>query len=163
MKVIIAIDQSANWRQVIKNVAERHWPKGTIFKILTTIDPFRWDHCNTPAWEKSIHEIREARSHAAQNILSEAKRILETSLPSTAVQTELDHGNAAEHILRTAKEWTADKIVAGARHHSPTGDFGAVPNSLMVDAPCSVELVTLDEAIADDIRKNLEHKVGASK
>jgi nucleotide-binding universal stress UspA family protein len=163
MKVIIAIDQSAYWRQVIKSVAERHWPQGTTFRILTTISPFQWEHFTTPAWEKSMHDIRAARIHAAQEILAEAKQILEKKFPTANVVTELDHGNAGGHIIHTAEEWQADKIVAGARNHSPDGEFGVVPNTIMFHAPCSVELVKLPDATSDDIRKTLEHKAVLSR
>ena len=151
MKVIVGIDQSAYWRQVIQNVCDRHWPAATEFKILTVIQPFQWEHCHTPAWEHSAYEIRLARIGAARKLLSDAKALLESKVAGAKVEIELEHGNAGDHIAQSARAWPADKIIVGAHHHSPAGKLGSVPRTLMHNATCSLELVELERLAPESL------------
>lgn len=144
MKVLIAIDQSNNWQQVMKSVAERHWPAGTQFEILTVFHDFEWNNIHTKDWDESTKEISEARKLVAEEILSKAKSLLSSCLPKAHVEVRLENGDAVWHILHEARMWAADKVIAGADHHSPNGAFGRVPRELIANSPCPVELVMLD-------------------
>jgi nucleotide-binding universal stress UspA family protein len=158
MKVIIAIDQSGNWTQIIDSVLRRQWPKDTQFKILTVIAPFQWEQLDSPEWQKSAKRIYEARRLAAQSIITDARHVIQQGIPFAQVHVELKQGSPRDHIVRTAIEWMADKILLGAHGHSPNRLFGAVPRTVSAHAPCSVELVRLHKPVHETSDERSEHK-----
>ncbi len=153
MKVIIAIDQSAYWIQIIESVLKRPWPADTQFKVLTVIAPFQWEHFNTPEWEKSAKRIYEARKEAAHEMAMHARKMLQDNIPNAQVHVEIDHGSPRDQILRAAVGWMADKIVIGAHGDAANRLFGAVPQAMATHAPCSIELVRLTNPSCDDVRE----------
>ena len=162
MKVIVAIDQSEYWPQVIESVLRRKWPKDTQFKVLTVIAPFQWEHANPATWEKSAKEIYEARHQSAQKILTGARHMLEKGIPNAQVHVDLEQGSPRDRILRAAIEWMADKILLGAHGHSPNRLFGVVPSSVATHAPCSVELVRLHKPSPEICEEESGHKIKAT-
>lgn len=146
MKVLVAIDQSEFWPQIISSLAKRTWLPDTQFRILTVIEPllFRWDELSQPDWQLLADEVLEKRCGKAEKILAEARQRLQQEVTDCIVHTEIRHGQAREEVMSAAIDWMPDKVILGAHGRSPNRLFpGAVSHTVARQAPCSVELVRL--------------------
>jgi len=154
MKVIIAIDRSVNWKQLIEAATIRRWHRDTAFKILTVLEPLQWE---TPVIGTEIaHEVALRRQKLASQILLQARKIIQDKIPECTAHVELRQGSARIEIVNAASEWSADKILLGAHGHAPNRLFaGSVPQAVAQHALCSVELVRLREP-SDDAAKESE-------
>ncbi len=131
MRVLIAIDQTAYWKQVIDALTKREWPAETSFKILTVVEPMHWEDLDKAMWKNVVLEVSEKRRHAAEEILRQARAILSSEVSHGVVHTELRSGKAHDEILNAASVWMPDKIVLGAHMHSDNRLFpGSVRRSV---------------------------------
>lgn len=150
MRVIIAIDQSHYWKQVIEAVTKRPWPPDTEFKILTVAEPLAAQAQDVIAWQQVAQEVLGRREEYAKSILQQARQAIENQCAHASVHAEFRHGSPRVEILRAATEWMADKIVIGA--HGPAGNRffpGVIPHTVVRQAHCSVELVRLKTAVEE--------------
>jgi nucleotide-binding universal stress UspA family protein len=144
MKVIIAIDQTVNWKFLIETVIKRHWPKDTSFRVLTVVPPLEWKDMEDLGSGEILQEIIKLRKKTAENILHEAREQLIQNITDCSVHTELRKGSPRDEILQAAASWMADKIILGAHGHAQNRLLpGAVSRSVALNALCSVELVRL--------------------
>lgn len=159
MKVIIAIDQTDYWKQVIDGVIKRCWPDGTSFKIMTVIEPLQWQDHEVGNWQNAAQHALKQRQEQSDTILAEARELVVKVFPDCQVHTESREGSPRVEILRAATEWMADKIVLGAHGHSPNRFFpGAVPRTVCMRAVCSVELVRLTQLEAVEKQQKYQRK-----
>jgi len=150
MKVIVAIDQSDNWKQVIDAVTKRRWHQDTSFRILTVIEPLQWERACI-AESEIAHEVGLRRQKHASQILLEAKKIIENTVSGASVHVELRQGSPRNEIVMAATDWMADKILVGAHGHAPNRLFsGSVSHAVAQNAQCSVELIRLIDAPVKD-------------
>lgn len=148
MKVLVALDQSECSQLALDAIISRCWPERTSFKLVHVIDPF--DPIEPDAtiakelWSSMIDNERSQRRLRAENMLQTAvSRILRTHADSE-VTTDLSDGYMPDQsILEIASEWKADLVVLGS--HSRRGLnrllLGSVSQSVLLNAPCSVEIV----------------------
>jgi nucleotide-binding universal stress UspA family protein len=148
MRVLVAIDQTHFWKQVIDSVCARDFPANTEFKILTVLEfsPFHWDEQNSVEWKKVAQELMHHRRDEAHKIMVEARETLARATGNCTVHTELRQGSAREEIINSAIDWMPQKIFLGAHGHAPNRLLpGAVSSSVARRATCSVELIRLKE------------------
>jgi nucleotide-binding universal stress UspA family protein len=148
MKVMVAIDQSAFWPQVMDALLSRDWLPGTQFKILTVVEPlpFRWEDIADEEWKNRAHELAEKRRCAAEKVVLDARYKLQHQVSDCIVHTDVRQGRARDEIVNAALDWVPDKIILGAHGRSANRLFpGAVSHTVARHAPCSVELVRLKE------------------
>lgn len=145
MKILVAIDQSGTWPQIMHALSRRRYPRGTAFEIISVLEPFPF------AWTQDNDEgveLMQARKKAAEQILASARERLEEIFPQCNVQTVLPSGNAKEQIIQAIVDWKPNKLIIGTHGVSPNRLF---PNSLPRDvarlASCSVELIRLIEPL----------------
>jgi nucleotide-binding universal stress UspA family protein len=144
MKVIVAIDQTVYWKQVVQAVIERHWPHDTTFRVLTVMPALEWKDLDALESSEIFRELLKARQKTAEEILREARELLSKNIDDCSVHTELRQGSPRSEILDAAVEWMADKIMLGAHGHMPNRLFpGTVSRSVAQHAQCSVELIRL--------------------
>lgn len=81
----------------------------------------------------SPDEVRERARRVAVDIADEVDPDLQYVASGVV-------GNAAEEIVRYAREHDAEYIVVGGRKRSPVGKvlFGSVTQSVLLSAPCTV-------------------------
>lgn len=145
MKVIIAIDQSFSWKQIIEAVLKQHWPENTCFKVLTVIEPTQWEEFGAHKWEELLKDVAKRRHDFASEILAQARKLLEDGVADCTVHTELRQGKARREIVDAAIEWMADKVILGAHGRASNRLMlpGTVPSSVAQNAHCTVELIRL--------------------
>ncbi len=140
IKIIFAIDDSEYSARVLETVAKRMWPDGSVFKLLTVLEPT--DLSKNQSLESMENEIRQRRKTEAQRLLDEACKRLSTANYDT-IQIEIREGNPKQEIVNAAKEWSADKILVGAHGHDvcPTFSLGNTSRTVAQHAPCTVEII----------------------
>lgn len=105
-----------------------------------------------PHYAATIGEVQEAKQlqdTVFSRVMEEVRRIAEEY--GVEVTTEIRAGNAAQELLRAAREQEADLIVLGAKGHNVIRDFllGSTTDRVTHHAPCSVLVVRDRSASAD--------------
>ncbi len=128
-RVLLATDGSETSAAAARALAERPWPEGSEFKVLSVEEP----------WALKLSRVR--RDGQAQDAVGSAERVLASAgLKATGAVLS---GNAKEVILEEAKRWAADLIVVGS--HGRRGFrrllLGSVSEAVAMNAHCSVVVV----------------------
>ncbi|MCC7528415.1 MAG: universal stress protein [Candidatus Melainabacteria bacterium] len=146
MNILVAIDDSAFSDAAVESVAERTWPDGSKFKLLSVVEPFHpeyagWHTNYMPVAVEAQRELVEA----AKALVNERVKRLTAAFGRQSVLAEVREGYVTDTILEAAKEWPADLIVVGS--HGRTGItrllLGSVSEAVVSQAPCSVEIVKM--------------------
>ncbi|MDQ3859778.1 MAG: universal stress protein [Actinomycetota bacterium] len=131
-RVLVAYDGSEPARRALARVA-RFMPKASV-AIIAVAEPIYRD----PRYTGFADRNEEARQREA---LSEARETLaESAIDAT---TAAPVGQAADEIVRTARESEADLVVLGARGLNPVKRLvlGSVSTKVLHEAPCDVLVV----------------------
>lgn len=144
MKVLIAVDQTPYWQQIIDAVIKRHWPDGTSFKILSVVEPADWLDSDPVEWQLLAVEAYQKRHREAERILAIARALLVESPRNYDTHTEIEVGDPRKTILSVAAQWMPDKIVLGAHGHIPNRLVpGTCTRTVARHSPCTIELIRL--------------------
>ncbi|MBY0551104.1 MAG: universal stress protein [Candidatus Obscuribacterales bacterium] len=141
MKVLLAVDGSRYSELAVKSVLDRTWPPDTKFDILSVVEPIL--QLGDPAL--ALYEARaqdDLRDEAYILVASVANRITD-KFEDVTVSTTVRDGSAATVILQIIEEWNPDLIVMGSHGRQGFKKFllGSVSESIVKNAPCSVEIV----------------------
>lgn len=145
LRVLVALDGSANSSEVMTAVLARAWPKHTEFRIVTVIDPRMESHLG---WSDEFvrnwyveHDtgIREGVCRLVEHF---AKQVTTAGFKA---DIGIYEGDARHELIKAAKNWEADAIILGAQglHHGEHRAVGATANHIATHAPCTVEVVRL--------------------
>ncbi len=144
MKVLIAIDQTPYWQQILDAVSKRHWPGGTLFKILSVVEPADRPDSDPVEWQLLALEAYNRRHRETEQILATARALLVESLSDCSIHTEIETGDPRIIILNVAAQWMPDKIVLGAHGHIPNRLVpGTCTRTIARHSPCTIELIRL--------------------
>lgn len=143
MKVIIAVDESPYCKRVLETIAARKWPRDTAFRILSVVEPIKWDDVENESWKDVARQAFNRRKKIANRVCEEGKEIIESKHPDCTVHMDVREGNPRREIIEAATDWMADKILIGAHGHDLCERFlwGGVSRAVAVKSPCSVEIV----------------------
>ncbi len=134
MKVIIAVDQTDNWKQIIEATVKRSWPSDTIFRILTVVEP----------GADALDKTKTHQAHTADRVVHEARALMFEHLPGCTVYSEVRKGKAADELVTVAANWMVDKIILGTHGRKANRLIPAtVPQLVSQNSCCSVDLVKL--------------------
>ncbi len=138
MKVLFAVDDSKFSDNAIETVGSRPWPVNTEFRILSVLELNRneFDGTDTAVIEK------------LKNDVDKRAKVLETLHPTANIDVKVLQGRAKDAILAHAEEWGSDLIVVGSHGRKGLQKFllGSVAESILVQAPCAVEIVRIKGA-----------------
>lgn len=136
MKILLAIDSSAQSEAVIQEVALRLWPPDTVVIVLTVVDLFALTS-SVGYLEPFIANENEAARAMVETV---AKRF-ESKGIETIIQVV--EGSPAVSIVDQAKIWNADMVFVGSHGHGGLARLflGSVAKEVVRAAPCSVEIV----------------------
>jgi nucleotide-binding universal stress UspA family protein len=144
MKILLAIDDSVSSRAAADELARRPWPKGSSVVVLTayeiSLGPFA-EPWLLPYDEESILKAQRERSKALVEAV--AVKLRKSNKNQLRITTKLLQGPAERLILEESERSRIDLIVLGSHGHSGWERLilGSVANSVVLHAPCSVEVV----------------------
>ena len=140
MKILLAIDSSADSEAVIREAASRPWPSGSVFCVMTVVDMRTLEE--TPVLiEDAKHEAEKLVMSTAETLVTNAAGVLRQS--GHDVSSKILLGVPKTAIQDFAAKWEANLILIGARALSSVERLllGSVAQAVLRTAPCSVEVV----------------------
>lgn len=156
MKILLAVDGSPCSETAVDEVASRHWPSNSQFKIVSA---FQIPLSPTPeAWTiqpEYYDEMERAARKQAQKVVDVASAKLKEPLGKSAnVTAEILRGSPQAAILEEAERWKADLIVMGSHGYGTWHRLllGSVSQGVVSHAKCSVEVARHRDANGVDAR-----------
>jgi len=143
MKVVIAIDDSKYSKAVLETVTNRDWCSDANFLVLNVLAATSPEHLEDMGLGLDKELKAKLRSKQLQ-LLEESVSYLKEHLGADAkVHMASAEGHAAESIIKVATDWEADMIILGSHGYTGFTKFvlGSVAESVLLNAPCSVEVV----------------------
>jgi nucleotide-binding universal stress UspA family protein len=135
MKILLAVDSSAESDLAVSAVAARPWPPNTTVEVFSVVEPlYAWD---VPSLMETLNQL------ADESVQSAARRLRSSGIePTTLVLC----GDAKGTIVDHAAEVGADLVVVGSHGMTTVRRFllGSVARAVVRFAPCSVEVVRAD-------------------
>lgn len=122
LRIMIGVDGSCEARHAVNAVGHRVWPYGAEVRIVLV------EQGNTAA--------------AAHSMLEWAKE--ELSVIGLKVSFAIEKGEPRRVLISEAQKWQADAIFVGGRRFTNALErfrLGSVATSLVINAPCTVEVV----------------------
>ena len=149
MKILLGTDGSECSEKAARSLAERPWPKGSQFRIISARELLVLENQTTvsspcPVYpEGLLHEILEDALKRAEDAVSQARSVLSAKGLKVCKGTDIPVGDARVTLLDEAAAWGADLIVLGShgRHGLDRLLIGSVSESVAMHANCSVEVV----------------------
>lgn len=145
MKILVAIDDSECSQKAFQSVLLRSWPAEVEFKVFSVLEPVPVyaDYsmvCPLPSIKPAAEE---QRLKSVQKMLENRVSRLKALVGDDRVSGCIIEGSPAKAIVREAADWDADLVIVGS--HGRTGFkkfmLGSVAEKVVIDSPCSVEIV----------------------
>ena len=155
LRIVVGVDGSVGSFAAIHEVTRRHWPEGTAFRVLASVDlrlsAALAGHA-AAAWADSRYLRHDPQAATPTQIVQAASELLREAGLS-AVQV-VEEGDPKITVVEHAERWGADAIFLGATGLSRTQRFflGSVSNTIAARAHCSVEVVRSLEGMANVVR-----------
>lgn len=142
VRLVIAVDGSADSELAVNAAAARHWKKGSSARLVTVVDArlasVSASDASSPKWmRKNDRKVREW--------VVRMSGVFEKKLKAAglSVSTLVKEGDPSQVLVDEAKKWGADSVFVGARGLNLIERFliGSVSASVAAGAPCAVEVV----------------------
>jgi nucleotide-binding universal stress UspA family protein len=143
MKILLAVDGSAESQEAVEQVINRPWPAGSEVKVISVA--FALPYFPDPIFfGAAMHfESLKLEEERAPRDVEKAVQEIRQKASSLQVTSEVKEGSAKECVIEEAETWGADLIILGSRGHGGVKRFllGSVAHGVVLHAPCSVEVV----------------------
>jgi nucleotide-binding universal stress UspA family protein len=157
MNILVPIDGSEYAAAALDAVARRPWPQGTNVRLVHVIPsaalaaamyappPPAMAMATSQTWPAELVEAHARMSEHAQQLLAQAQARLQSA--GIAAEIRMREGDARDEIVEEARDFRADLIVMGSHGYTGLKRFllGSVAQSVLLHAPCSVEIVRTPE------------------
>lgn len=145
MKILLAVDGSADSAAAIEEVAQRPWPPQSEVKVITAAEmPLMVGMEPWVPSQEYFDQVEKAIRETAKGIIDAALEKLKTIKDKTLkISGEMIQGPSREAIVGEAERWGADLIVMGSRGLGAFNRLllGSVSSAVVHHAKCSVEIV----------------------
>jgi nucleotide-binding universal stress UspA family protein len=152
-RVILGVDGSAYSEAAVKEVARRHWPEGSVVRVISVVRlPFVPTEETRSLPDSYYSQLEKAEMEKAQNAIAGAGAGLQQGgAARPEIESEVILGDARTVLLKEAARWGADLVVLGSRGLGGFKRFllGSVAQGVALYAPCSVEIVRSRQADGD--------------
>jgi nucleotide-binding universal stress UspA family protein len=148
LKILLATDGSDCSKAAARSVAERPWPAGTAFRILTVIEPSAPLLLPPYFSHEMMEEMRAKDMQRAQEAVASAEDTLDKAGIRASSTIAVPAATPKELILSEAAEWGADWIVVGSHGRRGVNRLllGSVSEAIALHAQCSVEIIRSPQA-----------------
>jgi nucleotide-binding universal stress UspA family protein len=142
LRVMIAVDGSADSSAAIESVCARQLPTGTQVRLVTVSDLRLVLAMLDVGLMPDEAQVAHAEGSPVEKVVSAAGACF-CDKPGLQVSTVVLEGDPKHALLREAERWGADCIVLGAKGHSALERFliGSVSASVAARAGCTVEVI----------------------
>jgi nucleotide-binding universal stress UspA family protein len=144
MKILVAIDDSAGSRAVVKEVAQRPWPTGSTVIVFSVYEMSLGPMADPWLVPHDEERIRQAARKQAQDLVETAAGKIDARTKSELkITTKIMEGRPARAILDQAERAKIDLILVGSHGHTGWERLilGSIAHAVALHAPCSVEIV----------------------
>lgn len=145
MKILLAVDGSADSAAAVEEVAQRPWPPQSEVKVITAAEmPLMVGMEPWVPSQEYFDQVEKAIRETAKGIIDAALEKLKTIKDKTLkISGEMIQGPSREAIVGEAERWGADLIVMGSRGLGAFNRLllGSVSSAVVHHAKCSVEIV----------------------
>lgn len=143
MKVLVAVDGSKYSAAAVDSICQRQWPVGSEFMVLAVAEHMITvlDNMLVPYEREAFQDIKKQ----CEQFVATSEALIKQKLNTSAVVGVVTEGNAADQIVRQAKEWAADFVIMGSHGRSGLEKFllGSVTEAVVSRSPCSVEVIKM--------------------
>ncbi|HEY9732555.1 MAG TPA: universal stress protein [Drouetiella sp.] len=143
MKVLIAVNDSKESRNVIEQIAKRPWRAETQFKLMTvvaSVDNQKWTD-----WGLGVEDtvLQGLQAKAADLVSRYASRIKVLMDGGSFIEEKVRTGHVCDEVLAEIAEWKPDLLVVGDHENKGMQDMVLGNNAryLLNHAPCSVQII----------------------
>jgi nucleotide-binding universal stress UspA family protein len=145
LQILLATDGSEHSNAAARSVADRPWPAGTKFRILTVVEPSAPVLPTSYFSAEVMEELRGKDMQRAQEAVASAESILFGAGIEASSTIAVPAATPKEIILSEAAEWNAGLIVVGSHGRRGVNRFllGSVSEAVALHAKCSVEIIRL--------------------
>jgi len=143
MKILLATDGSECSKAAAQSIARRPWAPGTVFRILSVVEPSA-PLLRPPYFShEMMEELRGKDMQRAQEAVASAEKILCGAGIQASTTIAVPAATPKELILSEASEWGAELIVVGSHGRRGINRFllGSVSEAVALHAQCSVEII----------------------
>jgi nucleotide-binding universal stress UspA family protein len=149
MKILLGTDGSERSTKAIRSLADRPWPRGSQFRVISVRDILTLENQTTvsspcPVYPAGLlNEILEDARKRAEDAVAQAHRVLSSAGLKVSKGPETPVGDPRIVLLDEAAAWGADLVVLGSygKHGLDRVLLGSVSESVALHAHCSVEVV----------------------
>lgn len=145
MRILLAVDGSADSAAAVEEVAQRPWPPQSEVKVITAAEmPLMVGMEPWVPSQEYFDQVEKAIRETAKGIIDAALEKLKTIKDKTLkISGEMIQGPSREAIVGEAERWGADLIVMGSRGLGAFNRLllGSVSSAVVHHAKCSVEIV----------------------
>lgn len=143
MRVLIATDGSDYAQEALRSVAQRPWPAGTEFRVISSPEfPVLVGEYPYYSPDQMAELSKHSETHARDAVNNGVELLKKGGIEAETEVTEPKE-TPVQAILSAADTWGADLIVIGSHGHRGFDRFvmGSVSESVALHAHCSVEVV----------------------
>lgn len=142
-RILVATDGSPCSDRAVESVLMRPWPAESQIEVVSVV------HTRVPAIPEPLLVVEAAHIQAMEEDRQRAPARVErarrglAAMPGVVVTTTILEGDPKTALSEEAARWNADLLVVGSHGYGPVTRriLGSVSQAVVLEAPCSVEVV----------------------